>query len=55
MIAAKWAFFILYPLIVTLFLALAAVGLALAWFAIPFGTLKREGDKWKMTFPWSEP
>jgi cytochrome b subunit of formate dehydrogenase len=52
---AKLALLIVWPPLALLIAALMTLVLALAWFLIPFGVIKRnEEGVYTMTFPWGD-
>lgn len=53
---AKLGLLIMWPSLALLLLALMTLALAIAWFMIPFGTIKRkdDGKGYTMTFPWGD-
>lgn len=53
---AKLALLIVWPPLAVLLAALTALVLVMAWFLIPFGSIKRkdDGSGYTMAFPWGD-
>ena len=53
---AKLALLIVWPPMALVLAVLMALVLAMAWFLIPFGVIKRKDDDtgYTMTFPWGD-